>query len=143
MGYKKEFQNQPSEFSIFVLVNRNTWLGSFLIHGRFWQIIFLQNIQHAFYVLTWPDSSWLTSRVLSRSSLDWDRGRWNQMDLVIGTSFDIFTHILNAYCLFEICDHSINVMIIHLVVVLILVVGIMYNPKLAWANGNQLEKAPT
>ena len=86
--------------------------------------------------------SWLTSRVLSWSSLDWDRGRWNQMDLVIGTSFDIFTHILNAYCLFEVCDHTLNVMIIHLVVVVMLVIFIMYNPKLAWANANQLEKAP-
>ena len=65
------------------------------------------------------------------------------MDLVIGTSFDIFTHILNAYCLFEVCDHTLNVMIIHLVVVVILVIGIMYNPKLAWANANQLETAPT
>ena len=65
------------------------------------------------------------------------------MDLVIGTSFDIFTHILNSYCLFEVCDHSINVMIIHIIVVVMLVIGIMYNPKLAWANANQLEKAPT
>ena len=35
-------------------------------------------------------------RVISWSSLDWDRGRWNQLDLVIGTAFDMGVHLANT-----------------------------------------------
>ena len=87
--------------------------------------------------------SWLTSRVLSWSSLDWDRSRWSQLDLVLGTSFDIFTHALNSYCLFQVLDVSMSVIVIYLLIVAFLTVGILWNPKLAWANANDLENAPS
>ena len=38
----------------------------------------------------------LLQRVISWSSLDWDQGRWNQLDLVIGTTFDLSVHIANT-----------------------------------------------
>merc|ERR1712080_47821 len=82
------------------------------------------------------------ARVVSWSSLDWDRGRWNQLDLVLGTSFDILTHVMNVYCLFQVLDASLTTIIPHLLVVLSLVIVIMFNPKLAWANANRLDDAP-
>ena len=87
--------------------------------------------------------SWVTSRVLSWSSLDWDRGRWNQLDLVLGTSFDILTHVINSYCLFQVLDVGMSMIGVYLLVVIMLVIGILFNPKLAWANANQLENAPS
>ena len=39
----------------YFLVDLITSFISFMIHGRFWFIIMLQNIQHAFYFATWPD----------------------------------------------------------------------------------------
>ena len=36
-------------------------------------------------------------RVISWSSLDWDRGRWNQFDLVLGTAFDMGVHLANTW----------------------------------------------
>ena len=87
--------------------------------------------------------SWLTSRVLSWSSLDWDRGRWNQLDLVLGTSFDILTHMINSYCLFQVLDFGIGIIAIHLLIVALMTVGILWNSKLAWANANNLENAPS
>ena len=38
----------------------------------------------------------MMQRVISWSSLDWDQGRWNQLDLVIGTTFDLSVHIANT-----------------------------------------------
>merc|ERR1712038_1416729 len=111
-------------------------LGAFMIHGRFWLMVLLQNLQHAFYFLTWPDDSWITSRVLSWSSLDWDRGRWNQLDLVIGTSFDIFTHLMNAYFLSQLLACQWNTVAMCILVDLLLVVLVLFNPNLAWSNAN-------
>ena len=37
--------------------------------------------------------------MISWSSLDWDRGRWNQLDLVLGTAFDMGVHMANTYFL--------------------------------------------
>ena len=37
-----------------------------------------------------------SKRVVSWSSLDWDRGRWNQFDLVLGTLFDVLIHAMNS-----------------------------------------------
>ena len=39
-------------------------------------------------------------------------------------------------------DAGLITIIPHLLIVLMLTVGIMFNPKLAWANGNKLEDAP-
>ena len=40
--------------------------------------------------------SWAAKRVISWSSLDWDRSRWNQLDLVFGTAFDMMVHVANT-----------------------------------------------
>jgi len=64
----------------------------------FYFILILQQWQHIFYYSTW-DSSAAAKRVISWSSLDWDQGRWNQLDLVIGTTFDLSVHIANTYFL--------------------------------------------
>lgn len=44
--------------------------------------------------------SWLAKRVVSWSSLDWDRSRWIQIDLVLGTMFDVAIHAMNSVLLF-------------------------------------------
>ena len=61
----------------------------------FFPILILQQWQHIFYFSTW-DKSAAAKRVISWSSLDWDRGRWNQIDLVLGTAFDMGVHIANT-----------------------------------------------
>ena len=61
----------------------------------FYPILILQQWQHIYYYSTW-DKSWAAKRVISWSSLDWDRGRWNQIDLVLGTAFDMGVHIANT-----------------------------------------------
>jgi len=142
-GYRTLPRKILSKQKYYFLFDLLTSLASLIIHGRFWPIIVLQNIQHAFYFLTWPEGSWLTSRVLSWSSLDWDRGRWSQLDLVLGTSFDILTHAINSYCLFQVLDYGIGIIAIHLLIVALMTVGILWNSKLAWANANNLENAPS
>ena len=79
----------------------------------FYFILILQQWQHIFYYSTWDSSAAakvytmsssphltiipaLLQRVISWSSLDWDQGRWNQLDLVIGTTFDLSVHIANT-----------------------------------------------
>jgi len=64
----------------------------------FYFILILQQWQHIFYYSTW-DKSAAAKRVISWSSLDWDRGRWNQLDLVLGTAFDMLVHMANTYFL--------------------------------------------
>jgi len=64
----------------------------------FYFILILQQWQHIFYYSTW-DKSAAAKRVISWSSLDWDRGRWNQLDLVLGTVFDMSVHMANTYFL--------------------------------------------
>lgn len=86
--------------------------------------------------------SWVTSRVLSWSSLDWDRGRWNQLDLVIGTSFDIFTHMVNSYFLFQILNCDLTAVALYFIVEMVLVIGILFNPTSSWSNANKLDNAP-
>merc|ERR1712189_70061 len=64
----------------------------------FYPILILQQWQHIFYFSTW-DVSAAAKRVISWSSLDWDRNRWNQIDLVLGTAFDLGVHVANTYFL--------------------------------------------
>merc|ERR1712215_27666 len=63
---------------------------AFYIHqtAYFYPILILQQWQHIYYYSTW-DKSWAAKRVISWSSLDWDRGRWNQIDLVLGTAITL------------------------------------------------------
>ena len=71
---------------------------AFAVHqvAWFYPILILQQWQHIFYFSTW-DKSAAAKRVISWSSLDWDRGRWNQVDLVLGTAFDMGVHIANTW----------------------------------------------
>ena len=87
--------------------------------------------------------SWVTSRVLSWSSLDWDRGRWNQLDLVIGTSFDIFTHLVNSFFLFQILNCDLSTAALYFLVEVVLVWKILFKVNSTWWNANNLENAPT
>ena len=72
--------------------------------------------------------------MISWSSLDWDRGRWNQIDLVLGTLFDVGVHAMNVWLLFEFL--SLDRVVISLVVCCVYLALILYNPKLAWASFN-------
>ena len=81
--------------------------------------------------------SWLAKRVVSWSSLDWDRGRFNQLDLVIGTFFDVFIHALNSVLLVQYLT-SIEGLVLALVLDAVFVVVVLFNPKLAWATPNKV-----
>ena len=75
-AFKKVFISRTKDkYTIFVDLRKQQW-------------------QHIFYFSTW-DKSWAAKRVISWSSLDWDRGRWNQIDLVAGTAFDLGVHMAN------------------------------------------------
>ena len=81
-----------------------------------------------FFIFSWP-----SKRVVSWSSLDWDRSHWKQVDLVLGTLFDALIHAMNVSLLVQ---HlvSVNLLITSLIVTFILFLMVIYNPKLAWAN---------
>ena len=65
------------------------------------------------------------------------------MDLVIGTTFDIFTHIINSTLLFQlVLSYGWSVMAVCFSAVLFLVVTILFNPRLAYANANMKDEVP-
>ena len=70
---------------------------------------------------------------MSWSSLDWDRGRWYQIDLVIGTLFDALIHGMNSYLLMQHFS-SMRSLFVSVMVTFVLSLLVMLNPKLAWAN---------
>eukprot|EP00093_Oithona_nana_P002255 02255.XXX_10566_10062_1 [CDS] Oithona nana genome sequencing. len=109
---------------------------SYWIHGRFLVLIGLQNLQHLFYFFTW-EQSWLAKRVVSWSSLDWDRGRFNQLDLVLGTFFDVMIHAINSVLLIQHLT-SIEGLILALILDAFFVVLVLFNPKFAWATPNKV-----
>ncbi|XP_023331234.1 uncharacterized protein LOC111703510 [Eurytemora carolleeae] len=107
-------------------LHRNEYMLPFLI---------VQQWQHIFYFSTW-DVSRAAKRVISWSSLDWDRGRWNQLDLVFGTAFDMSIHIANAVFIGMTLSRTG-------IVLAVSVVGILYalvieNPKFAWSSKNHM-----
>merc|ERR1712223_2136327 len=110
--------------------------SSYLIHQKFFALIVLQNIQHAYYFFTWEKSG-PSKRVVSWSSLDWDRGRWNQIDLVIGTSFDVFIHAMNSVLLIQYFS-STEALLLTLAIDFVFLAVVLYNPKLAWSNPTQI-----
>lgn len=123
---------------LYFLVDLLCVLVSYLIHGRGFLLILLQNIQHAFYFLTW-ENSWAAKRVASWSSLDWDRGRWNQIDLVVGTVFDILVHAMNVFFLAPLVNSNLAVFLTMSFSTMLIGI-VLYNPKLAWAKSQ--EEAP-
>ena len=74
---------------------------------------------------------------MSWSSLDWDRGRWNQIDLVVGTAFDVFIHAMNSVLLIQHFS-SVEALVLTLALDFLLLGIVLYNPKLAWANPTQI-----
>merc|ERR1719367_1548412 len=97
----------------------------------FYPILILQQWQHIFYFSTW-DVSAAAKRVISWSSLDWDRNRWNQIDLVLGTAFDLGVHVANTYLLGV--QLSLVSILLGLVVVAGLCRAVLFNSKFAWAS---------
>jgi len=97
----------------------------------FYPILILQQWQHIFYFSTW-DVSAAAKRVISWSSLDWDRNRWNQIDLVLGTAFDLGVHVANTYLLG--IQLSVASILLGLLVVAGLCQAVLFNSKFAWAS---------
>ena len=83
--------------------------------------------------------SWLAKRVVSWSSLDWDRSRWAQIDLVLGTLFDVAIHALNSVLLFPFVD-SMEGFLFAIVMNIILAYVFIFNPKFAWSNPEEVPK---
>jgi len=123
---------------IYFLIDLICAASSYLIHRQFLWLIILQNIQHIFYFMTW-EKSWLAKRVVSWSSLDWDRSRWAQIDLVLGTLFDVAIHALNSVLLFPFVD-SMEGFIFAIVMNIILAYVFIFNPKFAWSNPEEVPK---
>merc|ERR1712212_1393391 len=110
---------------------------AFAVHqvGWLYPILILQQWQHIFYFSTW-DKSAAAKRVISWSSLDWDRGRWNQIDLVIGTTFDMSVHIANTYFIGSMLNASsiIPGIILSLIFYQLVIMG----SRFAWASKNSM-----
>ena len=69
--------------------------------------------------------------------MDWDRGRWIQIDLVVGTLFDVFIHAMNTFLLIEHLT-STEALLLALIVDGNLLAYLIFNPKFAWANPSQV-----
>ena len=78
-------------------------------------------------------SSGAAKRVISWSSLDWRGSRWNQLDLVLGTVFDIFAHTVTPYFLAAHVESN-GQLLAAAAFVLIVTFIVLFNPKLAWAS---------
>ena len=59
---------------------------------------FSSDFSHSFSAPLTKNSIFQTER----SSLDWDRNRWNQIDLVLATGFDLGVHMANTWVVFPI-----------------------------------------
>merc|ERR1712029_844171 len=102
----------------------------------FYFILILQQWQHIFYYSTW-DKSAAAKRVISWSSLDWNRGRWNQLDLVLGTAFDLSVHLANTYFLGAMMTFSAQ--LVAGLTALILYEAIIHrNKTLAWSSPSNI-----
>merc|ERR1712142_1315860 len=119
---------------IYFMVDLVCVAASYLIHRKYLPFILLQNLQHLYYFFTWEKSG-PSKRVVSWSSLDWDRGRWNQIDLVLGTLFDTLIHAINASLLIQhVSSSSATILIVSLIITFLMAMLVVFNPKLAWAN---------
>merc|ERR1712088_1164981 len=123
---RKDLVNQRYYF----LIDLVCAASSYLIHQKFLALIILQNIQHAYYFITWEKSG-PSKRVVSWSSLDWDRGRWNQVDLVLGTAFDMGVHMANTYFIGSMLSYTgiITAIIITFIFYQMVILG----SRFAWA----------
>merc|ERR1712212_367958 len=101
----------------------------------FYPILILQQWQHIFYFSTW-DKSAAAKRVISWSSLDWDRGRWNQVDLVLGTAFDMGVHMANTYFIGSMLSYT-GIMTA-IIITIILYRMVILGSRFAWASKSSM-----
>jgi len=110
---------------------------AYYVHQVQWlyPLLILQQWQHVFYFSTW-DKSAAAKRVISWSSLDWERGRWNQIDLVLGTTFDMGVHLANTYFIGDMLIHSSILPVI--IATIILYRRVILGSKFAWASKSSM-----
>merc|ERR1712212_835126 len=110
---------------------------AYYIHQTNWfyPILILQQWQHIFYFSTW-DQSAAAKRVISWSSLDWDRGRWNQVDLVLGTAFDMGVHMANTYFIGSMLSYT--GIITAIIITIILYQMVILGSRFAWASKSSM-----
>ena len=110
---------------------------AFCLHQNsiFLPFLLLQQWQHAAYFFTWDESA-SAKRVISWSSLDWDRGRWNQLDLVTGTLFDLVCHLVNIYLLAE--HLSLVSQVTALALTALLTNTVLFNKQFAWSSKEKM-----
>merc|ERR1711970_246985 len=112
----------------------STFLFYGIFHGQFTVLVFLQQIQHIYYVMYW-NKSYLAKRVAFWSSLDWytNNGKSRAFEW-IGTSYDVMVHVLMVYGLWPYV--SINFTNMFIATMLIFITGRVYifNPKGVWSS---------
>ncbi|KAL4233152.1 hypothetical protein ACF0H5_007837 [Mactra antiquata] len=83
--------------------------SSILFTGQLRWLAALQMIQHAYYFIYW-DRTGPAKRIINWSSLDWFKSdlknKW-EIDLILGTAFDVVVHICMAYHLGQYLDVSL------------------------------------
>ncbi|XP_037072880.1 uncharacterized protein LOC119093959 isoform X2 [Pollicipes pollicipes] len=109
-------------------------LISYWVVPHLWWLGAIQNVQHFSYFFCW-EKTWFAKRVVSWSSLDWDRSRW-QPDLLLGTLFDVSVHAVNA-CYLGIQLSGQGVLAACLISALLVYV-VLYNPRLAWNSKDSM-----
>ena len=106
---------------------------NFLFLGQLRWLAALQMCQHFAYIIWW-DSAEFCKRVISWSSLDWGYSYAHRFDwgLILGTTFDLVCHLVNSLLL---ATHlSLLHAFVSLVVSLLSLALVVFNPRLAWSN---------
>ncbi|PAA50386.1 hypothetical protein BOX15_Mlig024234g1, partial [Macrostomum lignano] len=123
----------------YFLADTLTVFLAWLYIGRvyWWQDLYTaaQVAQHLYYFTTW-ESGFFARRVVSWSSLDWQKSGEQRRKFawfeILGTSFDIAVHLTNAFLLVQLVT-SVEV-ILCLALTQCMVLLVLFNPMLAWAS---------
>jgi len=109
---------------------------NFLFLGQLRWLAAVQMTQHFSYIIWW-DKADFCKRVISWSSLDWCYTYQHRYDwgLIIGTTFDLVCHLVNAFLLGLFHLPVLHVFVCFVVANLGLGV-VVFNPKLAWSTPN-------
>merc|ERR1712066_257911 len=137
-GYRMLPRKDLVRARVYFLIDAACAALAFSLHRAqyFYPLLILQQWQHIFYYSTW-DVSGAAKRVISWSSLDWDRGRWNQLDLVLGTAFDLFVHLANTYFLGSLLG-SVAQISAGVGALLLYYLIILNTSKSAWSSPNNI-----
>lgn len=97
----------------------------------------IQMIQHFSYFIWW-DKANFCKHVISWSSLDWYRTFAHRYDweMILGTTFDFLCHLINAALIYH--NLSFLQMFLSLFACQLLFLVVLYNPRFAWSNPNQV-----